>query len=75
VVVKPKFLFIFRGKRRESVPGSIHKDIEKKLKDSTAPLQGYNDAVLWIKQEFGYDLKYHTGLPSKYVTNFLKPLF
>ncbi|MFT5602686.1 MAG: hypothetical protein ACI9N1_002945, partial [Flavobacteriales bacterium] len=22
--------------------------------------QGYNDAVLWIKQEFGYDLKYHT---------------
>ena len=48
------------GKRRESVPGSIHKDIEKKLKDSTAPLQGYNDAVLWIKQEFGYDLKYHT---------------
>jgi transposase len=31
VVVKPKFLFIFRGKRRESVPVSIHKDIEKKL--------------------------------------------
>jgi transposase len=48
------------GKRSESVPGSIHKDIEKKLKDFRAPLQGYHDAVLWIKQEFGCDLKYHT---------------
>jgi transposase len=48
------------GKRRETVPGSIHKAIGDKLNDSNAPLQGYNDAVLWIKQEFGYELKYHT---------------
>ena len=48
------------GKRRETVPASIHKEIEVKLNDSSAPLQGYNDAVLWIKQEFGYELKYHT---------------
>ncbi len=48
------------GKRRETVPASIHKEIEDKLNDSSAPLQGYNDAVLWIKQEFGYELKYHT---------------
>lgn len=48
------------GKRRETVPVSIHKAIEAKLNDSRAPLQGYNDAVLWIKQEFGYELKYHT---------------
>jgi transposase len=48
------------GKRRETVPESIHKEIEYKLNDSTTPLQGYNDAVSWIKQEFGYDLKYHT---------------
>jgi transposase len=48
------------GKRRETVPASIHKEIEAKLNDSSAPLQGYNDAVLWIKQEFGYVLKYHT---------------
>ena len=48
------------GKRRETVPGSIHKEIEDKLNDSTAPLQGYNDAVSWIKQEFGYEIKYHT---------------
>lgn len=48
------------GKRREIVPVSIHKEIEAKLNDSTAPLQGYNDAVLWIKQEFGYEIKYHT---------------
>ena len=48
------------GKRREAVPGSIHKEIEVKLNDSTSPLQGYTDAVLWIKQEFGYEIKYHT---------------
>ena len=48
------------GKRRETVPTSIHKEIEAKLNDSSAPLQGYNDAVLWIKQEFGYEIKYHT---------------
>ena len=48
------------GKRRETVPVSIHKEIEAKLNDSTSPLQGYTDAVLWIKQEFGYKIKYHT---------------
>jgi transposase len=48
------------GKRRETIPASIHKEIEAKLNDSSAPLQGYNDAVLWIRQEFGYELKYHT---------------
>jgi len=48
------------GKRREVVPVSIHKEIETKLNDSAAPLQGYTDAVLWIEQEFGYQLKYHT---------------
>jgi len=48
------------GKRREAIPASIHKKIEAKLNDSTAPLQGYNDAVSWIKKEFGYEIKYHT---------------
>jgi len=48
------------GKRREVVPKSIHKEIETKLNDSTSPLQGYTDAVSWIKQEFGYQIKYHT---------------
>jgi transposase len=48
------------GKRRETVPLSIHKEIEAKLNNSTSPLQGYTDAVLWIEQEFGYQIKYHT---------------
>jgi transposase len=48
------------GKRREAVPKSIHKEIEKKLNDLNAPLQGYTDAVSWIQQEFGYQIKYHT---------------
>jgi transposase len=48
------------GKRREAIPHSIHKEIEKKLNDSNLPLQGYTDAVSWVKQEFGYQIKYHT---------------
>ena len=48
------------GNRRETVPKSIHKEIEAKLNDSASPLQGYTDAVLWINQEFGYQIKYHT---------------
>ena len=48
------------GKRRETVPLSIRKEIEAKLNNSTSPLQGYTDAVLWIEQEFGYQIKYHT---------------
>jgi len=48
------------GKRREVIPKSIHKEIENKLNDSNNPLQGYTDAVSWIKQEFGYQIKYHT---------------
>jgi transposase len=48
------------GKRRESVPKSIHQEIETKLNDSKNPLQGYTDAVLWIEKEFGFQLKYHT---------------
>ena len=48
------------GKRREVVPKSLHQEIEEKLNNSTAPLQGYTDAVTWIKQEFGYEIKYHT---------------
>ena len=48
------------GNRREAVPKSIHKEIERKLNDSTSPLQGYTDAVDWVNQEFGYELKYHT---------------
>ena len=57
------------GSRREIVPLSIYKDIEDKLHDSTSPLQGYNDAVSWVKQEFGYDIKYHT-LRAFMVRNF-----
>ena len=48
------------GKRREAIPHSIHKEIENKLNDSNLPLQGYTDAVSWVKQEFGYQIKYHT---------------
>ncbi len=48
------------GKRREAIPQSIHKEIKNKLNDSHVPLQGYTDAVSWVKQEFGYQIKYHT---------------
>ena len=48
------------GTRREAVPKAIYKEIENKLNDSKNPLQGYTDAVSWIEQEFGYQIKYHT---------------
>jgi len=48
------------GKRREVVPSHIHKDLEAKLNNSTDPLLSYTDAVEWVKQEFGIELKYNT---------------
>lgn len=48
------------GSRHHKVPQSIHKELELKLKDSLNPLLGYNDAVRWVKQEFGIEIAYNT---------------
>ena len=39
------------GRHRQVVPNRLKESLDKKLKDSTNPLKGYTDAVLWVKKE------------------------
>lgn len=57
------------GKRRDKIPDTIKKELEKKLNNSTSPLQGYTDSVDWVKTEFDLDINYHT-LRSFMIVNF-----
>lgn len=49
-----------RGRPKSVVSADLHKALEDKLKDSKNPLQSYLDAVYWVKEKHGVDLKYHT---------------
>ena len=57
------------GKRREVVTADIHQALKEKLYDSSTPLLGYRDAVLWVKEQFGITIKYQT-LRSYMIKNF-----
>jgi len=57
------------GQRREKVTGNIKKKLQEKLHNSTSPLQGYTDAVQWVRKEFGIEINYHT-LRSFMIVNF-----
>ena len=57
------------GQRREKVTENIKKELQKKLHNSTSPLQGYTDAVQWVRKEFGVEINYHT-LRSFMIINF-----
>ncbi len=57
------------GKHRKVVPDRLKELLDKKLNDSTSPLQGYTDAVLWAKEECGIEINYQT-LRSFMITNF-----
>lgn len=48
------------GVRRKSITTDVHKGLEDKLKNSSNPLLGYWDAVLWVKKNYGIDYKYNT---------------
>ena len=48
------------GKRRGVIDAEIHKSLANKVNDSNNPLQGYWDAVLWVKANHNIDLKYNT---------------
>lgn len=48
------------GKRRMVITPDVHKGIELKLKNSSNPLLGYNDAIQWVQIEFGKTFKYNT---------------
>ncbi len=57
------------GKHRKVVPDRLQELLDKKLNDSTSPLQGYTDAVLWVKEELGIEINYQT-LRSFMITNY-----
>ena len=57
------------GKRRNVISAEIKESLGDKLKNSKAPLQGYNDAVVWVKNNHNTDINYHT-LRSFMITNF-----
>jgi len=48
------------GKRREVITSSMHQALEEKLNDSSTPLLGYWDAVIWVEEQFGQKIKYQT---------------
>lgn len=48
------------GNKSSVVPDEIHQALEEKLHDSSNPLSGYWDAVLWVESGFGLKIKYQT---------------
>ena len=48
------------GARRNSIPKEVHDGLAKKVYDSSSPFLGYWDAVRWIKEVYGLEIKYNT---------------
>lgn len=57
------------GKRREKITDTVKNELEKKLNNSHSPLQGYTDAVGWVRTKFDLEINYHT-LRSFMIVNF-----
>ena len=57
------------GSYRKVVPDELRKPLKNKLQDSTNPLKGYTDAVVWAKEEYGVVVNYQT-LRSFMIKNF-----
>jgi transposase len=48
------------GKRRMVITPDVHAGLEDKLKNSSDPLLGYNDALAWVELHYGKRFKYNT---------------
>ncbi len=57
------------GKRRQKITDAVKNELEKKLNNSTSPLQGYTDAVEWVRKKFDLEVNYNT-LRSFMIVNF-----
>ena len=57
------------GKHNYKVPNVVREGLEKKLQNSTNPLQGYTDAVEWVKSNYSIEINYHT-LRSFMIVNY-----
>ena len=58
-----------KGRPKSVIPKIVRESLEAKVKDSSKPLKGYFEAVIWIEEEFGIKIKYNT------VRNYLKTNF
>ena len=58
-----------KGKPKSLIPAEVHKALELKLNSSEAPLLGYWDAVIWVKNNYQLEIKYAT-LRKYMITNF-----
>ena len=57
------------GKHNYVVSNTIKEGLEEKLRNSNNPLQGYTDAVEWVKNNYDLEINYHT-LRSFMIVNF-----
>ena len=57
------------GSYNHVVSVEIKESLKEKLNNSKDPLQGYNDAVEWVKNKHNVDINYHT-LRSFMIVNF-----
>ncbi len=57
------------GRHHIVISDEIKESLRQKLNNSKDPLQGYNDAVIWVKNKHNVDINYHT-LRSFMITNF-----
>jgi len=48
------------GNRKSVIDNTIHESLSEKLNNSSEPLLGYWDAVSWVKEMHGVDIKYNT---------------
>jgi len=48
------------GNRKSIINNTIHESLSEKLNSPSEPLLGYWDAVLWVKEKHGIDVKYNT---------------
>lgn len=48
------------GNRQSLITNEVHNGLKNKLQESTSPLLGYWDAVRWVRDEYGEDIKYNT---------------
>jgi transposase len=48
------------GNRNSVISQDIHQGLSEKLNNSSSPLLGYWDAVLWVKKRFDIDIEYNT---------------
>jgi len=48
------------GAHNNVIPSSVKRAIEEKLNNSKEPLQGYNDAVQWVNENYNININYQT---------------